>query len=275
MPLEPVTYINDFVETNPVGATDQRFEGDDHIRNLKKGIKNTFPGLAGRAWRTINRSANGSLASTDNMTIQNCASITLSAAAPASLGNGFMCFVRAPTTGSVTFTPGSANVNGAATFVVPAGHMAIVSSNGTEFFAVIMYATTPAQTPAFEAGTIMLFQQTTAPAGWTKVTNSTHNNAALRIVTGTASTGGLDDFTTVFGLGKSTDGHALTIAQMPSHTHSVPSGGAVVSSIDYSTNGTAFSGAQTTGPTGGGAAHSHGISNMNLKYVDLIAAVKN
>lgn len=275
MPLESVNFINDLVETNPDGSLDQRHEGDDHLRNIKKGIKNTFPGMAGRAWRVVGRSASFSLASTDNMTIQDCASgITVSAASAAGLGNGFCCFLRAPTTGSVTFNP-SQSVNGQDSFVVPAGHMCLVTCSGSEFFAVIMYATTPAQTPAFEAGTRIVFQQTTAPVGWTKVTNSSHENAGLRMTTGNAGIGGNDGFTTVFGVGKSTAGHAITIAQMPAHTHSVPSGGPQTSSIDYVSNGTAFGAAQTTGSTGSGQAHSHTLSNLDLKYVDVIVGQKD
>lgn len=47
-----------------------------------------------------------------------------------------------------------------------------------------------------ESGTIALFQQTSAPTGWTKKTD--HNNKALRIVSGTASSGGTTSFTSVF-----------------------------------------------------------------------------
>lgn len=45
MGLESVTYINDFVTTNPV-AGDPRSEGDDHIRNIKSALAATFPGIA-------------------------------------------------------------------------------------------------------------------------------------------------------------------------------------------------------------------------------------
>jgi len=48
----------------------------------------------------------------------------------------------------------------------------------------------------FAAGTALLFQQTTAPTGWTKVT--TNDNAALRVVSGTVGTGGTVAFTTAF-----------------------------------------------------------------------------
>ena len=47
----------------------------------------------------------------------------------------------------------------------------------------------------FATGTVMLFVQTAAPTGWTKGT--THNDKALRLVTGTAGTGGSTAFTTV------------------------------------------------------------------------------
>lgn len=48
----------------------------------------------------------------------------------------------------------------------------------------------------FPSGTVMLFMQTTAPTGWTK--DTTHNDKALRIVSGTASSGGSTAFTSVF-----------------------------------------------------------------------------
>src|SRR3990167_6964280 len=41
MGLETVTYIDDLVITNPV-ASDKRHEGDDHLRIVKKAIKNSI-----------------------------------------------------------------------------------------------------------------------------------------------------------------------------------------------------------------------------------------
>lgn len=52
MPLESVTYISDLVSTNPVNATDQVSQGDDHIRNIKTGLLNTFPQLTGAVTAT-------------------------------------------------------------------------------------------------------------------------------------------------------------------------------------------------------------------------------
>lgn len=92
---------------------------------------------------------------------------------------------------------------------------------------------------AFPSGTLMLFQQTSAPSGWTK--QVTHNNKALRVVSGTASSGGTSAFTTAFGtptvsgsvgisgapavgnLGVSVSGNVgnttLSTNTIPSHSH--------------------------------------------------------
>ena len=44
-----VTYIDDLVATNPVGATDNVDEGDDHIRNIKTAVQGSFPSLGNAA----------------------------------------------------------------------------------------------------------------------------------------------------------------------------------------------------------------------------------
>lgn len=49
MGLEAVTFISDLVITNPVGAVDPKSQGDDHIRNIKKALRNSFPNFAGVA----------------------------------------------------------------------------------------------------------------------------------------------------------------------------------------------------------------------------------
>lgn len=47
MGLETGTYIDSLVATNPVGATDPKSQGDDHIRLLKSTILATFPNIDG------------------------------------------------------------------------------------------------------------------------------------------------------------------------------------------------------------------------------------
>ena len=141
---------------------------------------------------------------------------------------------------------------------------------------------------AFPAGTKMLFGQTTAPTGWTKIT--TDDDAALRIVSGTVGTGGSSGLSsalatpTVTGtIAGSTGSHTLTTAEMPSHNHSY-------SVYTGSNSGNNAWGAVGNGPTtkytnatGGGGSHSHSLSAtfsggtaaINVKYVDAIMASKD
>lgn len=63
------------------------------------------------------------------------------------------------------------------------------------------------QSPSFPSGTNLLFQQTAAPTGWTKIT--TYDNYGLRVVSGTATTGGSVGFTTAFS-SKSVTGTVAT-----------------------------------------------------------------
>jgi len=71
---------------------------------------------------------------------------------------------------------------------------------------------------AFASGTVILFWQTAAPTGWTKIT--TQNDKALRVVSGSGGvSGGTNAFSTVMAqtvVGSST----LSTAQLASHAHS-------------------------------------------------------
>lgn len=49
MALESATYIPELTETNPVGASDPKSQGDDHLRLLKKTLLNTFGAFVGTA----------------------------------------------------------------------------------------------------------------------------------------------------------------------------------------------------------------------------------
>ena len=124
------------------------------------------------------------------------------------------------------------------------------------------------------SGTVMLFAQTDAPVGWTKIV--AHNDKTLRVVSGAASSGGTRSFSSVFATGFSTDGHAITIDQMPAHSHlqgvqykTTDAGG----SATYLIPGTSFY-STSTGETGSSQPHSHTM-NMNVQYVDVILASKN
>lgn len=136
----------------------------------------------------------------------------------------------------------------------------------------------PSQTALIESGTKMVFQQTAAPTGWTK--DTTHNDKSLRVVSGTASSGGATAFTSVFGSGKSTSAFTLTTGEIPSHTHSVTpstsSTGQATNTITAAGNpGTVIgNAAYTANATGSGGSHAHTLS-LDLQYVDLIIATKD
>ena len=144
----------------------------------------------------------------------------------------------------------------------------------------------------FPSGTLMLFQQTSAPSGWTKQT--THNDKALRVVSGSVGSGGSSAFTTAFGtptvtgtIAGSTGSHTLSTAEMPSHNHSYTqrAGSSTIrwDTFSNSTSVTSYNSGSTTGSTGGGGSHSHSLSAtfsggsaaINVQYVDLIIASKN
>ena len=160
------------------------------------------------------------------------------------------------------------------------------SANQVVFYAKsdgLMYSKNDAGTESnlqsiFAAGTRMLFQQTSAPTGWTKEVSATYNGAALRFQTGTVTTGGADAFTTVFGTGKSTASYTLATAEIPSHTHTTPGRlnnmGGGESTFVNSTNPTADNNV-TSSATGGGGSHAHTLSNMNLAFADCIIAQKD
>jgi hypothetical protein len=149
---------------------------------------------------------------------------------------------------------------------------------------------TTAATNPFSAGTAMMFVQTSAPTGWTKST--THDNKALRVVSGTASSGGSVAFTTAFGtpsvsgsvsLSGTVGSTTLSTAQIPSHTHTVNSG----SGGNYGpvAGRGANEGGFNSGAAGGGGSHTHSFSGsgslssatatINVQYVDVIIATKN
>ena len=158
------------------------------------------------------------------------------------------------------------------------------------------------------AGSLMLFQQSSAPTGWTKAT--AHDNKALRVVTGSASSGGSNTFAAAFNndqtvsgttsstsvtITGSTAAHTLSIAEMPAHTHT--EGG----TQEFGTTSSTSTGVRNTGnsspgnqfetqSTGGGGSHSHDVGtlaggahthtfsdtfNLDVQYVDVIICSKD
>ena len=158
---------------------------------------------------------------------------------------------------------------------------------------------------SFDSGTKMLFAQTSAPTGWTK--DTTHDNKALRIVSGTAGSGGTEAFTTAFAsqsvsISGTTDGtaaggtvgnHTLATNRIPAHAHgpadivrgpgtgrnSQPNIGGAVGNLTKSNTANAGGGAAHNHPFSG-SSHTHSFSgsgsvNLAVQYVDVIIATKD
>ena len=213
---------------------------------------------------TTARTIQTNLASTAAASFNGSANITPGVTGTLPVANGG--------TGRSTLTANNVilgNGTTAVNFVAPGTSGNVLTSDGTTW--------TSGSAPGFPAGTLMLFQQTAAPTGWTKQT--THDNKALRVVSGTASSGGSVAFTTAFAAG-STGATTLTIAQIPSHNHAGPAGS------EFSSYGSAGVG-NAAGPsgfrndpirlvssTGGGGSHTHSLA-LDVQYVDLIIASKD
>jgi len=216
-------------------------------------------------------------------------------AASAAFVNGAVLGVTGGGTGLSTLTANNVILgNGASspTFVAPGTSGNVLTSNGTTWASAAPGA-------EFSSGTRISFNQTAAPTGWTKDTSN--DNAALRLVSGSVGTGGSVDFTTAFvsqtptgtvsvsSVSGSAGATTLSTPQIPSHDHTQAAdaslgGSSVFARADASPGPPNL----TTGATGGGGSHTHPFSfssasasftgsaiNLAVKYVDLIIAQKN
>jgi hypothetical protein len=222
--------------------------------------------------------------------VTHLSSLTLGSALPiASGGTGSTSTTYANLQTNVTGTLPAGNGGTGITSAGTAGN--VLTSNGSIW--------TSAAAAAFDSGTVMLFAQTTAPTGWTKNT-TTGDNSALRVVTGTASTGGSVGFTTAFAsqtptgsvsvtsISGTVGNTTLSTPQIPSHSHGVNNAnGPGANPIVLGTIPGYFNGQNASGSTGGDGAHNHPFSgsgsgtftgnaiNLAVQYIDVIRATKN
>lgn len=265
MGLEVGTYISDLVTTNPVGASDAKSQGDDHLRLIKSTIKNTFPNITGAMTLThtqLNNAAQKNInnAFTEHQSINKAGGTILTLAGT---GNNAIEIGRTDNVASTAHIDAHTGTTGANDYdsrieftggtASPGNGTVNVRAAALQLNGVNVLTST---SPAFPSGTRMTFQQTSAPTGWTK--ELTHNNKAMRLVTGSVTTGGTVAFTTAFAsksvsgtIGNTTStgtvqNHTLTTADIPAHTHGA--------------TGLTFSGNAL-------AAHSHGPGNSGTSFV--------
>lgn len=153
----------------------------------------------------------------------------------------------------------------------------------------------------------MLIHASAAPTGWSKRTDNSFNNAALRIVSQTAwvpnTQQGRTAFTQAFKehqkshtitstiSGLSVGNHTLTTPEIPKHSHNIPNAG---SGSGVANNTPSNQGGQradmsdgTSGNKGSDSAHKHPVSytsvsgplttnhNIAVRYVDVILCKYN
>jgi hypothetical protein len=156
--------------------------------------------------------------------------------------------------------------------VVPKGRSTVISdaTNGCRI----------AGTDTFPTGTPLSFPQTSAPTGWTKST--THNNKAVRIVSGAASSGGSVGFDVAFASQAVTGtvgSTALTINQIPAHSHTYKIVSTAGSGLAGGSDNGSTSGTLDTSSVGGSQGHTHSFTgtaiNLDVQYVDFIIATKD
>jgi hypothetical protein len=148
----------------------------------------------------------------------------------------------------------------------------------------------------FASGTIMLFNQTAAPTGWTKLTST--DNAALRLTTGAVGTGGSTGFTSVFAsrtilqthlpnynlaISLAADAHSTGISAATTSSYIVDGGTSVLGTGPTAVH---FGNTVSTAVTITDPNHTHTVSgsvglngggtgfDFAVLYVDVIAASK-
>ena len=147
----------------------------------------------------------------------------------------------------------------------------------------------------FVSGTKMIFNQTAAPTGWTKVTSA--NDVALRLVSGTVGTGGSVAFETAFAsqtptistptITMSNDPVTLGETQIPGHKHgtygatgasagpnNTTTTGAGYVEFVYTQSGT-IGQPHTHANTASSSAPTSSAINLDVSYVDVIIATKD
>lgn len=143
----------------------------------------------------------------------------------------------------------------------------------------------------FIGGFQMIAVQSSAPTGWTK--GSSHDDKALRLVTGTASSGGSTPFLTAFASrtpAGTLSSDSISEAQLAAHAHpgstsnagtagSVPGTGGVAPITAGGPANRAPFATETIASDGSGATHTHTFTgtalNFAVNYVDCIIITKN
>jgi len=288
--LEKPAY-NDYA-ANPTGWSGPVNDDWDAIDTaFGGGLSLNATGSVGTVNLTITQTRNLIITVTGVMTGNAIYTLPQNTSATAIVGGQWIVYNNTSGSFTVTISP----ISGGGTSVAcTQGKRTIIYSDGTNIAIADDRVSIP--DPIVPSGTKMLFQQTAAPTGWTK--DTTHNNKALRVVSGAAGSGGSTAFTDVF------TSRTIDVANLPSHTHGVTDPGhghltRISSNASDFINGTGgfalanannnnytFTGATPSNTVGEQlAAATTGITIGNtgsgtamdfaVQYVDLIIATKD
>lgn len=143
MGLETGTYVQDLNQSNPIGGTDPKAQGDDHLRLIKSTIKNTLP-EGTRALYSPGGKAKTSAYTADATDEQKIISCDATSAAfqvtlpVSSIPTGMPLIVTKTDASAhaVTVAPASGTISGAASFILSDRYSAAMCFwNGTTWFA--------------------------------------------------------------------------------------------------------------------------------------------
>lgn len=164
MGLETGSYISALVSTNPVGATDPKSQGDDHLRFIKAKILETFPNVTGAVTAThtelnlvsgLNSVARFAVAGgTDTITVSYTNSVRLV--------DGVEFLVRAAAANTIT-NPVFDPIGVAATVTMTIASPCVVTHTGHGRYEAepVVFTTTGALATGLTAGTVYYIKSPT------------------------------------------------------------------------------------------------------------------
>lgn len=273
MAIYTAEVIGSLAPNTPIEGATPPSEVNDAIREIKIVLLNQFAAKRIDNSTNINLAVSDALVVVDAETAGGDVTVNLPAVATAKKGKEYTIKKGDSGTNIVTVDAnGSETIDGELTQVLSnEGDSVSLLCTGTEWIIKT------SKLHVIPPGTKMLFYQDTAPEGWT--IDDTLNDKVVYITKGSAAggqTGGQAHSTgnwTISGISGSTDSHALSIDEMPVHSHYHAHTITTWNNINSANTicmggaGSSFPNAATTSydstTAGGGVGHSHTISSLS------------
>ena len=163
MTIETATYLHEMSTSYPANADDMG-EEDDHIRQLKTVLKNTFPGRAGVEGRAIIKNANFTPAATESGCLfVNIAAVTCTLPAVAGVADGTHYEFK-PLTHALVIAPysGTEYIDQGGSRTIDTGNWAIVAKVDGTRWAILTSAALTASAITTALGATAVQQATNA-----------------------------------------------------------------------------------------------------------------